>query len=137
MDKNLKNTVKTAKKAKKLKLVYFDDGTNPVVKPNYQLLASMIESMNPMISISEYEEIQDDNNVLLWQLSPSTFDQDSQVSDEEVNFRADLIENYFDLELVPIQDEYTFTVIGNRLYELYEKALLKIREGKFKNVMFK
>lgn len=74
MDKNLKNTVKTAKKAKKLKLVYFDDGTNPVVKPNYQLLASMIESMNPMISISEYEEIQDDNNVLLWQLSPSTFD---------------------------------------------------------------
>lgn len=66
-----------------------------------------------------------------------TFDEDSLVSDEEINFRADLLKKYFDLEPVPIDDQYTFTAIGSKLYELYEQALQQIHEGKFKNVMFK
>lgn len=90
-----------------------------------------------MISVSEYEELQDDKDALLWELALSTYDEDSLISDEEVDFRADLIEKYFDMEPVPIEDEYTFTVIDSKLYELYEKGLQKIREGKFKNVMFK
>lgn len=137
MNKNLKSAVRTAKKAKKLGLVDFDDNINPVVEPNYQLLASIIESMNPMISISEYVELQDDKDALLWELSLSTFDENNLISDEEVNFRADLIKKYFDLEPVPIECQYTFSVIGTKLYELYKKALQQIREGKFKNVMFK
>lgn len=137
MNKNLKNAVSTAKKAKKADLVYFNDGINQRVEPNYQLLAFMIEKLNPMITIQKYEELQDDKDALLWQLSLSTFNEDSLVSDDEVTFRADLIEKYFDLEPIPIEDEYAFTVIGSKLYELYEKALQQIREGKFKNMMFK
>lgn len=37
MDKNLKNSVKVAKKEKKLGLVHFDDSINPVVESNDQL----------------------------------------------------------------------------------------------------
>lgn len=137
MNKNLKNVLRTAKKAKKMGLVYFDDSINPVVEPKYQLLASVNENMNPMILASEYEELKDDKDALLWELALSTFAEDSLVTAEEINFRADLIEKYFDLKPVPIEDQYTFTVIGSKLYELYEKALQQIHEGKSKNVMFK
>lgn len=138
MNKNLKNTIKMAKRLQKKGLVYVEDNINLNVELNYQLLISIVQGIDLIMDVNEYEKVKDDKDKLLYQLALLTFNEKELISDVDIRFKKDIIRQYIDFEdPCIISDECLFIPNLIKLNELYDKALIQINEGKFPNMIFK
>lgn len=137
MDNKLKDTIKTAKSLHKKGLIYTNDSVKLEIEPNYQVIASIVEDLNLCMGEEQYELIKNDEAAIIYELALLNFNEDELISDADAHFMENIIRGYVDVsEPVLICDTYAFTTKMDKLQEVYEKALLQIQEGKFKNVIF-
>lgn len=137
MDKKLKDMIKTAKTLHKKGLIYMNDSIELKAEPNYQIVASIVKDLNLCMDKKKYELIKNDKDELIHKLALINFNEDDLVSNVDVQFMENIIKEYVDLlDPILVYDMYAFTAKMDKLQELYEKAFLQVKEGKFKNVIF-
>ncbi|MCD2347217.1 hypothetical protein [Clostridium guangxiense] len=137
MEKKLKETIKTAKNLHKKGFIYLKDNVELDAEPNYQILALIIEKLNLYMDKNKYELIKYDKDELIHELALLNFSQNDLIDNIDVEFMENVIKEYADIvEPVVIDDICVFTIKMCKLKEIYEKSILQIEEGKFKNIMF-
>lgn len=138
MDKNLKDTIKAAKNLQKEGLIYLNDSVDLEVEPNYQILALIIENLEQLMDREKYELVKNDEEKLIQELALLNFNENDLIYDGYLEFLENMIREYIDISCPMLyEDFYTFFAKRDKLDEIYEKAALQIKEGKFKNIIFR
>lgn len=137
MDKNLKDTIKAAKNLQREGLIYLNDNVDLEVEPNYQILIMIINNLKKLMDKEKYELVKNDEEKLIHELALLNFNENDLIRDEDLEFMENMTREYIDISN-PIlnRGDYLFCPILYKLFEIYEKASLQIKEGKFKNIMF-
>lgn len=136
MNKNLKKTIKIAKKLQRKELLYINDSIGLEAEPNYQIVASIVESFNLGMNKKNYHLINNKED-LIHELAISSFKEDELISEIDIELMEYIIKEYIDIkDPVLIGDSYVFTTRMDKLQNLYKIALKQIEEGKFKNYIF-
>lgn len=129
MDKKLKETIKIAKRLQRKELLYMTDGLELEAEINYQAIALIVEDINILMKKEQYEFIKNDKENLVYEMALSTFNDEDLLSDTEVEFMENLIEEYIDVDdPVLIDGMYCFATRMDRLQKIYEKALVQIKK---------
>lgn len=138
MDKILKETIRTAKSLQRKGFIYLDDSIDIEVEVNNQVIATIVEDLNILMDEEKYETLKGDKEKLLHEIVISSFVEDDLIySFSDDYFKMNIIKEFIDLEdPALIGDTYCFITNYERLRELYEKALIQIKEGKFQNYIF-
>lgn len=137
MNKKLKTVLKSAKQLHKKGMLYLEDNINLNVEVNYELFATIIENLNPIIDIGIYEKIRDDKDELSYELALLTFNEKQLISDGDVEFMKQIILEFIDLDDPAIVlEQCVFVTKYNKLEPVYKRALTQIHEGKFSNMIF-
>lgn len=136
MNKKLKETIKIAKKLQRKELLYMSDSIGFETEPNYQVAASIVESLNLIMDKEIYDFINNQEE-LIYELAISNFKDDNFICEVDIELMEYIIDQYIDVkDPVLIEDTYIFTTKMDKLQNLYEQALNQIEEGKFKNYIF-
>lgn len=137
MGKKLKEVILTAKKLQRKQILYINDSIDLSVEINYQFIAAIVENLCISAHKDKYGSIKSDEEELLHEMALSAFQENDLISNLYIEFVTKIIKEYINIEEpILIDDIYVFTVNTNKLENLYEKALIQIKEGKFKNFIF-
>ncbi|MCY6355360.1 hypothetical protein [Clostridium sp. ZS2-4] len=133
--------IKSLKKLKERGLIYYEpDNLESDVEINYQLQIALLDSVNTVIMTEDqYNILKENRDELILEIGRRSFDEEDWVSDDELEFRCDLIEKYFNID-DPIElgmGIYFFRTNKEKKKELFKMARQQIREGKFENKIFK
>ncbi|QCH27830.1 hypothetical protein [Clostridium tyrobutyricum] len=137
MDKNLKDTIRMAKKLQRKDLLYLSGDIELRVEPNYQVLALIIEDVDITMDKEYYDLIKDNREDLIYELAVSSFKDEELISEIDIKLMEHIIKKYIDFkDPFLIEETYIFSVRMDKMQNLYKKALKQIKEGKFKNYIF-
>jgi hypothetical protein len=137
MDKNLKDTIRMAKKLQRKDLLYMCDDIELRVEPNYQVLALIIEDVHLTMDKEHYDLIKDNREDLIYELAVSSFKDEELISEIDIKLMEYIIKEYIDFrDPFLIEDIYIFSVRMDKMQNLYNRALKQIKQGKFKNYIF-
>ncbi|PRR84559.1 hypothetical protein [Clostridium vincentii] len=137
MNKILKKTIKATKKLRRKGLIYIGDNINLKAEVNSQFIATIVEGLNIFMEEAKYEVLKNNKERLLHELVISGFRRDDLIYNFSFDFKMSIIKEFIDIEDPELVDGmyYFITNYGN-LRELYRKALIQIKEEKFKNLIF-
>lgn len=66
------------------------------------------------------------------------FKDDNSITDFDITFMGEIICQYVDiLDPKLIDDRYIFSINSDKFEKTWKKAFIQVKEGKFKNIMFK
>jgi hypothetical protein len=137
MDKKLKEVILMAKKLQRKQMLYINDNIEFSAELNYQFIAAIVENLCVYVHKDKYESIKSNEEELLYEMALSAFEENDLISDLDIEFVTKIIKEYINIEEpILIDDIYVFDVNMDKLEKLYEKALIQIKEGKFKNIIF-